>query len=43
VIREYVGKGFIELLRTPTIELLTDAFAELHCHAQLEDFIADYF
>jgi hypothetical protein len=37
---EYVEDGFIELVRTPTTDMLVDGFTKLHAHAQLEDFIA---
>jgi Reverse transcriptase (RNA-dependent DNA polymerase) len=36
---EYIEEGFIELVRTPTIDMLTDRFTKPHSHAQLEDFI----
>jgi hypothetical protein len=39
-IHEYVEDGFIELIRTPTADMLADGFTKPHAYAQLEDFIA---
>jgi hypothetical protein len=40
VIHEYVEDGFIELVRTPTVDMLADGFTKPHAYTQLEDFIA---
>jgi hypothetical protein len=37
---EYIKDGFIELVRTPTTDMLADGFTKPHAHTQLEDFIA---
>jgi hypothetical protein len=39
-IHEYVEDGFIELVRTPTADMLADGFTKLHAYTWLEDFIA---
>jgi hypothetical protein len=39
-IHEYVEDGFIELIRTPTADMLADGFTKLHAYTWLEDFIA---
>jgi hypothetical protein len=40
MIHKYVEDGFIELVRTPTTDMLADGFTKSHAHAWLEDFIA---
>jgi hypothetical protein len=39
-IHEYVEDRFIELIRTPTADMLVDGFTKLHTYMWLEDFIA---
>jgi hypothetical protein len=38
-IREYVEDGSIELIRTPTTDMLADGFTKPHSHARLQDFV----
>jgi hypothetical protein len=40
MICEYVEDGFIELVRTPTADMLADGFTKPHAYVQLEDFVA---
>jgi hypothetical protein len=40
VIHKYIEDGFIELVRTPTSDMLADGLTKLHAYACLEDFIA---
>jgi hypothetical protein len=39
MICEYVEDRFIELIRTPTADMLADGFTKLHAYVQLEDFV----
>jgi hypothetical protein len=39
-IHKYVEDRFIELIRTPTADMLADGFTKLHAYTWLEDFIA---
>jgi hypothetical protein len=39
-IHKYVEDRFIELVRTPTADMLIDGFTKPHAYAWLEDFIA---
>jgi hypothetical protein len=40
VIHKYVEDRFIELVRTPTVDMLADGFTKPHTYTQLEDFVA---
>ena len=39
-IRGYVENEQIELIRTPTAEMLADGLTKLHAHTKLKDFIS---
>ena len=38
-IREYVEEGFIDLIRTPTADMLADGFTKPHAQTRLKDFV----
>jgi hypothetical protein len=38
-IRQYVEDGFINLIRTPTNDMLADGLTKPHAHMKLKDFI----
>jgi transposase InsO family protein len=39
VIREYVEEGLIDLIRTPTLDMLADGLTKPHPHARLSEFV----
>jgi hypothetical protein len=39
-IHEYVEDGFIELVRTPTADMLADGFTKPHAYVWLKNFVA---
>ena len=40
VIRAYVENNEIDLIRTPTLEMLADGFTKPHAHTKLTDFVS---
>ena len=39
-IRKYVEEGLIDLIRTPTNDMLADGLTKLHTHVQLSNFVS---
>jgi hypothetical protein len=37
-IRKYIEEGYIELIRTPTLQMLADGFTKPHAHVRLNEF-----
>jgi hypothetical protein len=38
-IRQYIDEGQIDLIRTPTLDMLADGFTKPHAHVKLQEFL----